>query len=69
MLRVTKNVLILQPKKFIEKLSLGGGIGRRVGLKNRWGNTRAGSIPALGTDFLDVIPCKSTIYRGFFFAG
>ena len=35
MLRVTKNVLILQPKKFIENLSLGGGIGRRVGLKNR----------------------------------
>ncbi len=26
-----------------------GGIGRRVGLKHQWGNTRAGSIPALGT--------------------
>ncbi len=36
MLRVTKNVLILQPKnKFIEITGLGGGIGRRVGLKNR----------------------------------
>ena len=37
-------------KSSLKKLSLGGGIGRRVGLKNRWGNTRAGSIPALGTD-------------------
>ncbi len=27
----------------------GGGIGRRAGLKHQWGNTRAGSIPALGT--------------------
>ena len=26
-----------------------GGIGRRVGLKHQWGNTRAGSTPALGT--------------------
>ncbi len=26
-----------------------GGIGRRVGLKNQWGNTRAGSTPAPGT--------------------
>lgn len=28
-----------------------GGIGRRVGLKHQWGNTRAGSIPAPGTLF------------------
>ena len=27
----------------------GGGIGRRAGLKHQWGNTRAGSTPALGT--------------------
>ena len=27
-----------------------GGIGRRVGLKHQWGNTRAGSTPALGTE-------------------
>ena len=26
-----------------------GGIGRRAGLKHQWGNTRAGSTPALGT--------------------
>ena len=26
-----------------------GGIGRRAGLKHQWGNTHAGSIPALGT--------------------
>jgi hypothetical protein len=26
-----------------------GGTGRRVGLKNQWGNSRAGSIPAPGT--------------------
>ena len=30
-------------------LSPDGGIGRRVGLKHQWGNTRAGSTPALGT--------------------
>ena len=29
----------------------GGGIGRRVGLKNQLGNTSAGSIPAQGTCF------------------
>ena len=28
---------------------LDGGIGRRAGLKNLWGYTRAGSIPARGT--------------------
>ena len=27
----------------------GGGIGRRVGLKNQWQQCRAGSSPALGT--------------------
>ena len=27
-----------------------GGIGRRAGLKHQWGNSRAGSIPALGTE-------------------
>ena len=26
-----------------------GGIGRRAGLKHQWGNTCAGSTPALGT--------------------
>lgn len=26
-----------------------GGTGRRAGLKNQWGNSRAGSIPAQGT--------------------
>ena len=30
----------------------GGGIGRRVGLKNQLGNTSAGSIPAQGTKAL-----------------
>ena len=37
-------------KSSLKKRCLGGGIGRRVGLKNRWGNARAGSIPALGTN-------------------
>ena len=27
-----------------------GGIGRRAGLKHQWGNTCAGSTPALGTE-------------------
>lgn len=30
-------------------MSRSGGSGRRVGLKNRWGLPRAGSIPAFGT--------------------
>ena len=34
---------------FAVKLSPSGGTGRRVGLKNQWDNTRAGSIPASGT--------------------
>lgn len=38
-----------QNSNFAERQSPDGGIGRRVGLKHRWGNTRAGSIPALGT--------------------
>ena len=29
-----------------------GGIGRRAGLKHQWGNTCAGSTPALGTEIL-----------------
>lgn len=37
-------------KSSLKNRCLGGGIGRRVGLKNRWGNARAGSIPALGTN-------------------
>ena len=44
--------VILQPQmrqKTAWKWCPGGGIGRRVGLKNQWGYTRAGSIPAPGT--------------------
>ena len=33
---------------FFEQLP-GWRIGRRAGLKNQWGNSRAGSIPAPGT--------------------
>ena len=43
----------LQFKKIVLPLhrfsSPDGGIGRRAGLKHQWGNTRAGSTPALGT--------------------
>ena len=34
----------------ITKVSRDGGIGRRTGLKIRWGKTRAGSSPAPGID-------------------
>ena len=39
-----------------------GGIGRRAGLKHQWGNTCAGSTPALGTEIL-----LEVILRGFFY--
>ncbi len=34
---------------FAPSISPDGGIGRRAGLKHQWGNSHAGSIPALGT--------------------
>ena len=43
-----------------------GGIGRRVGLKHQWGNTRAGSTPALGTENF-VRCCISNRYGALFF--
>ena len=43
-----------------------GGIGRRVGLKHQWGNTRAGSTPALGTKQI-ARRCISNIYGAVFF--
>lgn len=38
-----------------ERKCPGGGIGRRVGLKNQWGYSRAGSIPAPGTYGIEVV--------------
>ena len=43
--QIQKNDLPLHPL-----IRPDGGIGRRVGLKHQWGNTRAGSTPALGTE-------------------
>ena len=39
-----------ESSNFAPLLGPDGGIGRRVGLKHQWGNTRAGSTPALGTE-------------------
>ena len=54
--KIPKNITFAMRSKRMENLikakskSPGGGIGRRVGLKHQWGNTRAGSTPALGTN-------------------
>ena len=50
---------------FAAAMSPDGGIGRRVGLKHQWGNTRAGSTPALGTKQI-ARRCISVIYNVFF---